>query len=670
MTHPANGRPAITRLLVANRGEIARRIFRTCRELGIETVAVFSDADEGAPHVAEADLAVRLGRPSAYLDADALVAAARRAGADAVHPGYGFLSENAGFARAVIAAGLTWVGPPPEAIAAMGSKIEAKRLMAGAGVPVLPSLTPGTARAREDAARAQEDEAGAQEDAAGAQEDAAGAPEDAARAQEDAAGAQEGAGWRYPLLVKASAGGGGRGMRVVRAPGELEAALASAEREAESAFGDGTVFVEPLLERARHIEVQVLADVHGTVWALGERECSIQRRHQKVVEECPSPAVTPALRERLEAAAVAAATTIGYVGAGTVEFLVKDDTIAFLEMNTRLQVEHPVTELVYGVDLVELQLRVAEGERLPDARPAPRGHAVEVRLYAEDAAHLPQSGVVELFDIPGPVRVDSGVESGTVVSTHYDPMLAKIIGYGGSRTEAIRKLAAALGKARVHGLATNRSLLLDIVRHPAFVAGETHTGFLDEHDFPGPAAPTALEALAAALAMAARNRSAATVQRGLPSGWRNVRSQPQVARFEEIEVCYDPVPEEVTVVSVTPHQVVVEVDGVRRAFAVAHHGGRVHVGDTRLTPLPRLPEPAEHHAPGSLLAPMPGSVLRVEVEQGDAVVKGQVVLALEAMKMEHQIAAPADGVVAAVMVEKGSQVEADAVLAVIEEGEA
>ncbi|MFE3449855.1 acetyl/propionyl/methylcrotonyl-CoA carboxylase subunit alpha [Nonomuraea sp. NPDC059194] len=640
----------ITRLLVANRGEIARRIFRTCRELGIETVAVFSDADEGAPHMIEADLAVRLGAPLAYLDVEALVDAARRSGADAVHPGYGFLSENAAFAQAVIDAGLTWVGPPPGAIAAMGSKIEAKRLMAEAGVPVLPTLpvepdVPVPPSPTGEKAQAHESAA-------------------------EEATARQDAGWRFPLLVKASMGGGGRGMRVVRTPAELGPAVAAASREAEAAFGDGTVFVEPLLDGARHIEVQVLADAHGTVWALGERECSIQRRHQKVVEECPSPAATPELRERLEAAAVAAAEKIGYVGAGTVEFLVKDDTIAFLEMNTRLQVEHPVTELVYGVDLVELQLRVAEGEPLPAQRPAPSGHAVEVRLYAEDGDHLPQSGVVELFEVPGPVRVDSGVESGSVVSTHYDPMLAKIIAYGGSRTAAIRKLTAALDRARVHGLATNRRLLRNILAHPAFAAGDTHTSFLDEHDLAARAVPTGLEALAAALAIAARAKDAAVVQRSLPSGWRNVRSQPQVARFEEIEVCYDPVPDEVTVVGATPYQVVVEVGGVRRAFAVAHHGGRVYVGDTRLIPLPRLPEPAEHHAPGSLLAPMPGSVLRVEVEQGDAVVKGQVVLVLEAMKMEHQIAAPADGVVAAVMVEKGSQVEAEAVLAIIEEGEA
>ncbi|MEU4696321.1 biotin carboxylase N-terminal domain-containing protein [Nonomuraea dietziae] len=643
----------ITRLLVANRGEIARRIFRTCRDLGVETVAVYSDADADAPHVSEAGLAVRLGEPMAYLDIEAIVRAAELSGADAVHPGYGFLSENADFAVAVVEAGLTWVGPPPGAIAAMGSKIEAKRLMAEAGVPVLPSLavpaSPGETPARDGLLQDGE------------------TPGDGPPVGGETEGAA-GAGWSYPLLVKASAGGGGRGMRVVDGPSELGRALASARREAESAFGDGTVFVEPLLERARHIEVQILADAHGTVWALGERECSIQRRHQKVVEECPSPAVTPALRDRLEAAAVRAAQAIGYVGAGTVEFLVKDDTIAFLEMNTRLQVEHPVTELVYGVDLVELQLRVAEGEPLPGIRPSPSGHAVEVRLYAEDAAYLPQSGTVDLFEVKGPVRVDSGVESGSTVSTHYDPMLAKIISFGRSRGEAIRKLTTALDGARVHGLTTNRVLLRNILRSRAFREGDTHTGFLDEHRLAAHEPPTEAQTLAAALAIAARHRSEATVQRSLPCGWRNVRSQPQIARFEEAEAVYDPAPR--GVVSAGPYRVVVETDGLRQTFEIAHYEGRVYVGDTRLTPLPRLPEPAEEHAPGSLLAPMPGSVLRVEVEQGAAVSKGQVVLVLEAMKMEHQIAAPAAGVVSAVMVEKGYQVEAGAVLAIIEEGEA
>lgn len=635
----------ITRLLVANRGEIARRVFRTCRELGIETVAVFSDADADSPHVAEADHAVRLSgtRPAVtYLDISRILEACRTSGADAVHPGYGFLSENADFARAVLDAGLVWVGPSPEAIAAMGSKIAAKRLMAEAGVPILPSLSID------------------------------GLP-DEVTPDGHLSAARPTPELRYPLLVKASAGGGGRGMRIVHAPEDLDREVASARREAAAAFGDGTVFVEPLLQEARHIEVQVLADAHGTVWALGERECSVQRRHQKVVEECPSPAITPDLRRSLEAAAVRAARKIGYVGAGTVEFMVKDETVAFLEMNTRLQVEHPVTELVYGVDLVRLQLEIAEGAALPDAPPEPRGHAVEVRLYAEDADYLPQSGVLHTFEVPGEVRVDSGVESGSTVSTFYDPMLAKVIAYGGSRTAAIRKLTQALQRAKLHGLTTNRDLLVNILKNQHFLAGDTHTGFLTQHP-PQPATPPReIDALAAALATAAANRAAAQVLGGLPSGWRNVRSQPHRARFAEIEVTYQPLPEGVTVVTATPDQVVLEHDGLRHTFDIARYDDAVHVdsplGAARLTPLPRLPEPVEHVAPGSLLAPMPGSVLRVEIEPGDRVTKGQVVLVLEAMKMEHQIVAPADGVVSDVRAEKGRQVEAGAVLAIIQEGD-
>ncbi|MGW4405527.1 ATP-binding protein [Nonomuraea sp. NPDC004702] len=622
----------ITRLLVANRGEIARRVFRTCRSLGVSTVAVFSDADSGAPHAREADLTVRLpgAHPAeTYLAVDRIIEACRVSGADAVHPGYGFLSENAAFARAVLDAGLTWVGPPPEAIEAMGSKIAAKRLMAEAGVPVLPSL--------------------------------------------DLAAPDE-----FPLLVKASAGGGGRGMRIVRHPGELAAEVESARREAEAAFGDGAVFAEPLLEAARHVEVQVLADGHGTVWALGERECSVQRRHQKVVEECPSPGISERTRELLCAAAVRAARRIGYVGAGTVEFLVKGERVAFLEMNTRLQVEHPVTELVFGVDLVRLQLEVAEGAALPSGPPAPRGHAIEARLYAEDAAYVPQTGVLRRFEVPGDVRVDSGVESGSRVSPHYDAMLAKIVAYGATRAEAARKLAASLRGARLHGLTTNRDLLLEIVTSPAFLAGETNTAFLS----PGaplspPSSPPSgdggLPALAAALAMAAGRRRAAPVLAGLPSGWRNVRSQPARARFEEADVVYDPLPAGVTVVSARPEEVVLERDGLRRTFHVARYDGdeRVYVdspmGAAVLTPVPRLPEPVEHVAPGSLLAPMPGSVLRVEVAEGDTVARGQPVLVLEAMKMEHRIATPAGGVVSDVRVEKGQQVEAGAVLAIIQE---
>ncbi|MEV8632734.1 biotin carboxylase N-terminal domain-containing protein [Streptosporangium sp. NPDC051023] len=675
----------IGRLLVANRGEIARRVFRTCRDLGIETVAVFSDADADAPHAAEADHAVRLpgARPAeTYLSAETIIDAARRTGADALHPGYGFLSENAAFALAVLEAGLTWVGPSPEAIAAMGSKIEAKALMAGAGVPVLPGLTAKPDRSADDLARDLRELGAVFAEACGS--------------------VTQGP---VPLLVKASAGGGGRGMRIVRAGDDLAGAVESARREASAAFGDGTVFVEPLLENARHIEVQILADRHGTVWTLGERECSIQRRHQKLLEETPSPGASPALRARLCDAAARAARAVGYVGAGTVEFLVRDGTVAFLEMNTRLQVEHPVTECVYGVDLVELQLRIAEGERLPESPPRPRGHAVEVRLCAEDPARdwLPQSGVLHRLAVPGvgrrlsPVphgpyglRLDSGVEDGSEVGVHYDPMLAKLISYGADRADAVRRLATALSNAAIHGLVTNRDLLVRVLRHEAFLAGATHTGFLDEHDLTGrvhggrePLPPgtsaVALSALAAALAGAAANRAAAAVQAGLPSGWRNVVSQPQRVAFAEAEVAYritrDGLLAEgfpgTVLVSATPGLVVLETAGVRHRFAVARYDGVTHVdsplGPVRLTPLPRLREPVEQVVPGSLLAPMPGTVLRVDVEPGGPVVAGQVVVVLEAMKMEHPVTAPAAGTVSALNVTAGLRVEAGAVLAVIKE---
>ncbi|MCO5973532.1 acetyl/propionyl/methylcrotonyl-CoA carboxylase subunit alpha [Actinoallomurus soli] len=640
----------ISRLLVANRGEIARRVFRTCRDLGITTVAVFSDPDASLPHARDADLAVRLpgaAPAETYLDGEAIVAAARAAGADAVHPGYGFLSENAAFAEAVIAAGLTWVGPPPAAIAAMGSKIEAKRLMGEAGVPVLPELDPATVS-------------------------------------------------EFPVLVKASAGGGGRGMRIVRAAGELPGAVEAARREAASAFGDPTVFCEPLLTGARHIEVQVLADSHGTVWTLGERECSIQRRHQKVIEEAPSPAVDAALRARLSEAAAAAARAIGYTGAGTVEFmLTPGGEFFFLEVNTRLQVEHPVTECVYGVDLVALQLEVAEGAALGDP-PRPRGHAIEARLYAEDPAedYRPHSGPLHAFEIPGVdaefavppghgLRLDAGVVSGSVVSTHYDPMLAKVIAYGPTRAAAIRRLTAALAGARLHGLVTNRDQLVATLRHDAFQAGDTDTGFLDRHRTTAPLADeeaVRLSALAAALARAAANRRSAPVLRGLPSGWRNVASQPQRTVFEEAEVAYrltrdglaaDGHPD-VALVSAEPDAVVLDRGGVRLRFAVAWYDRRVHVesvlGPVTLTPVERLPDPAEQVAPGTLLAPMPGSVVRVAVREGDTVERGQPVLWLEAMKMEHQILAPATGVVTALHAEAGRQVETGAVLAVVTEG--
>ncbi len=551
-------------VLVANRGEIARRVFATCRRLGYGTVAVYTDPDAGSPHVAEADARVRLEGRNGYLDATQLIAAARAAGADAIHPGYGFLSENAEFAAAVQDAGLTWIGPPVAAVAAMGSKIEAKKMMAAAGVPVLEELDPATVTEAQ-----------------------------------------------LPVLVKASAGGGGRGMRVVNELSALPAEVAAARREAGSAFGDDTVFCERYLPRGRHIEVQVLGDEHGSVWAVGERECSIQRRHQKVIEEAPSPLVEriPGMRDKLFEAARQAAAAIGYTGAGTVEFLADEDgAFYFLEMNTRLQVEHPVTECVTGLDLVELQLQVADGLRLGPQPPAAQGYSIEARLYAEDPARgwQPQAGTLHRFDIPTAhgafapltrpgVRVDSGVVDGSVVSVHYDPMLAKVISYAPTRTQAAALLADALARARVHGVRTNRDLLVNVLRHPAFIAGDTDTAFFDTHDLASLSTPLAAadtvrwSALAAALAEAAHNRATATVLVSVPSGWRNLPSGFQVKRYADVDGDEHDVRyrfegsvlrlpgHEAQLVSATPEQVVLRVDGVDLPFDVARYGGDVFI---------------------------------------------------------------------------------------------
>jgi acetyl/propionyl-CoA carboxylase alpha subunit len=419
---------AITNVLVANRGEIAARVFRTCRRLGIGTVAVATREDEGAYHTRQADRTVGI---ASYLDPAAVVGAARTAGADAVHPGYGFLAESARLAAAVEEAGIVWIGPPAAALRLAGDKLEARGLAAAAGVPVLVS----------------------------------GSPEDVG----------------FPLLVKAAGGGGGRGMRVVRGPEGLDAALEAARREAESAFGDGTVYLERLLERARHVEVQILADSHGAVGSLGERECSIQRRHQKLLEESPSPALDEPLPARLAKDAVAVARAAGYVGAGTVEFLLRGGDHVFLELNARLQVEHPVTELVTGVDLVERQLRIAAGEPL-GVLPGPSGHAAEVRLYAEHpVTFLPQTGRIERLVLPKGVRIDAGVEEGDAVPAAYDPLLAKLIARGESRDEAFDLLAEALAATEVGGVTTNLPLLRWLVDHPEVRAGGATTSFLEEH---------------------------------------------------------------------------------------------------------------------------------------------------------------------------------------------
>ncbi|MFF8899629.1 acetyl/propionyl/methylcrotonyl-CoA carboxylase subunit alpha [Streptomyces lydicus] len=613
----------ITSVLVANRGEIACRVFRTCRELGIRTVAVHSDPDADALHVRAADLAVRLpGATPAdtYLRADLVVQAALDAGADAVHPGYGFLSENAGFARAVLDAGLVWIGPPPEAIEAMASKTRAKELM---GIAPLRDVTADD----------------------------------------------------LPVLVKAAAGGGGRGMRIVTELADLEEELAAARAEAGSAFGDDEVFVEPYLggdAGARHVEVQLLADAHGTVWVLGTRDCSLQRRHQKVIEEAPAPGLSPGLDRELHETAVRAARAVDYVGAGTVEFLVVDGRAHFLEMNTRLQVEHPVTEAVFGIDLVALQLRVAEGHPLEGEPPAPRGHAVEARLYAEDpaAGWAPQTGTLHRLTVPG-VRLDTGYADGDPIGVHYDAMLAKAVAHAPTRAEAVRRLAGALERAAVHGPATNRDLLVRSLRHPEFADARMDTGFYDRHldaltaPDPDPWAP-----LAAALADAhGRSRF---------GGFRNLPAQPQTKRYRtepdgvEHEVRYRHTrdglaADGVRVVHADAGRVVLETGGVRRTFTVARYGDRVHVNGTALTALPRFPDPAAQTAPGSLLAPMPGTVVRIAdgLTEGARVEAGQALLWLEAMKMEHKITAPAAGTLTALPVRTGRQVEVGALLAVV-----
>ncbi|MGN9793684.1 acetyl/propionyl/methylcrotonyl-CoA carboxylase subunit alpha [Streptomyces sp. OZ13] len=635
----------ISTVLVANRGEIACRVFRTCRRLGITTVAVHSDADATALHVREADAAVRLPGDTpaqTYLRGEAIVKAAQAAGADAVHPGYGFLSENADFARAVADAGLIWIGPPADAIDAMASKTRAKQLMG------LTSLDPASVT------------------------------------DDD-----------LPVLVKAAAGGGGRGMRVVRSLAALPAELAAARSEAASAFGDGEVFVEPYIEAGRHVEVQILADAHGTVWALGTRDCSLQRRHQKVIEEAPAPGLGPEQAGTLHAQAVAAARAVDYRGAGTVEFLLDEDGRAhFLEMNTRLQVEHPVTEAVFGVDLVALQIAVAEGAALPPHPPSADGHAVEARLYAEDPSSgwTPQAGRLHELSFPtdaapgGPdpaggtprVRVDAGYADGDVIGVHYDPMIAKVIAWAPTRAEAVRRLAHSLRRARVHGPVTNRELLVASLEHPDFTGGLLDTGFYERNlaDLTRPAPGEEHAAVAAALAHAAGRTGR------FGGAWRNLPSTDQVKGYGDHEVRYRPTRDGgfdlvdrpgTRVVRAEPHRVTLEIDGVVRTYDVTDRGGTVYVdspaGASALTPRPRFTDPQDRAEPGSLLAPMPGTVVRVGdgVVEGAAVTQGQPLVWLEAMKMEHRIVSPASGTLTALHAVPGRQVEVGALLAVVTE---
>ena len=656
-----------TTLLVANRGEIACRIIRTARAMGLRTVAVYGDADAMAPHVADADEAIALRGASpaeTYLNIDKLLDAASRTGADAIHPGYGFVSENADFARACDDAGLTFVGPTADVIAAMGDKITAKATMRSIGVPVLNDAE----------------------------------VTDYPWAAADAVG--------FPLLVKAAAGGGGKGMRLVEDRDDLADAVAAARREAAGAFGDDRVFLERYVSPARHIEVQILGDAHGNVVHLGERECSVQRRHQKIIEESPAPAVDDDLRAQMSEAAVNAAKELGYRNAGTVVFVVGPDRdLYFLEVNPRLQVEHPVTELAWRlrdgtpIDLVRLQLLVAARQPLPFVQDdvVLAGAAVEARVYAEDvpAGFLPATGTLRTWSLPASeaVRVDSGVTSGSQVSVHYDPMLAKVIGTGTSRDEAINVLSGALRAARIHGVTTNRDFLLRALAHPAFRSGNYDTGLVEEHLDPSASRPaddaTAhLHAGAAALAQARANHLATPLPT-LPAGWRNNRSQPHRVRYragsDTVEVAYTPagartwrvevdgVPVDATV-HAWPDEtggdaIDLEWDGRRLTVSVAVDGRTVDVdsplGYSPLVREPRFPELALDDIAGGLLAPMPGSVVSVEAEPGAHVAKGDLLVVLEAMKMEHRVTAPAAGVVAEVRVAAGDPVNAHDVLVVL-----
>jgi propionyl-CoA carboxylase alpha chain len=633
-------------LLVANRGEIARRVLRGAREAGLRTVAVYVDADADAPFVADADLAVRLG--TGYLDGAAVIEAALNSGARAIHPGYGFLSENAEFARAVAAAGLVWVGPPPEAIAAMGDKLAAKNLAASLGVATLAHTS------------------------------------DPARASEVG----------YPLLVKASAGGGGKGMRVVQGPEALEEAVAAARREALSGFGDDTVFLERYVERSRHIEIQILGDRHGHLVHLGERECSIQRRHQKLVEESPSPFVDDDLRALMGAAALTIARSIGYYSTGTVEFLVDDATreFFFLEVNTRLQVEHPVTEEVTLVDLVEQQLRVADNKEIDESELAMGGHAIEVRLCAEDPANgfLPATGTLHAFEPPADlasVRWESGVESGSVVGVDFDPLLAKVIAWGEDRDEAASRLARALELLHLAGVTTNRDFLVNVLRHPSFLAGDTTTDFIErcaperghalsDHD-------VQLARIAAAMWLRGESRADARVLASAPATWRNARLPDEYVELSHgghaATVSYRArrdgdveVDGRLVRVHRRDHESIdLEVDGTRWRSRVTRAGGDVFVqapsGTVTLHVVPRFHVPGSEHVAGTLSAPMPGTVLDVRVKVGDVVARGATLAVIEAMKMEHPITAPYAGEVQDVLVEVGQQVHNGDVLMFIEE---
>jgi propionyl-CoA carboxylase alpha chain len=638
------------RILVANRGEVVSRVARTAHARGIEVVGVYARSDEGARYLDDVDLAVPLGDDAArspYLDAEAIVRAAQLAGADAVHPGYGFLAENAEFAERVVSAGLTWIGPAPETITAMGGKIRAKEIAREVGVPVLESVT-----VTDDVA-------------------------EAVAAIRDVL--------VPPLLAKPSAGGGGKGMHRIDSLEGIGGVLAGARREAQSSFGDDTLFVERLLAGARHIEVQVFGDTHGNVVHLGTRDCSLQRRHQKIVEEAPAPALSDAVVRRLCDSATDLARRIAYVGAGTVEFLVLGDEVAFLEMNTRLQVEHPVTEEVTKIDLVSLQIDVADGLPLPLTQDDVRltGHAIEVRLYAEDPAadYLPSPGLVSLLETPQTpkVRWELGVDQGSVVSSRYDPMIAKVVAYDATRDAAARRLRGALAQTRVGAITTNRQQLVAILSDPDFLVADLGTEFLDERPQLQRSAPDAATtrvcAIALALHLVQANRQLATVQRFAPAGWRNLRSQSAVKELvgrngttyvvgyvptstDTWEVTLDGVTDAVRVLR-AGETMDLEVSGLRHKVRIipAPEGYIVSspLGEDVLDLREEL-DGRVGSGEGAMVAPLPAIVTQVAVEVGDAVEAGQTLVVIEAMKMEHRIRASRDGVVAALAVTPGQQI--------------
>jgi acyl-CoA carboxylase subunit alpha len=641
---------SLSTLLVANRGEIARRVIRGAHDMGIHCVAVYTDADADAPFVADADESVRLSE--SYLDVKSILDAALATGAQAIHPGYGFLSENADFARDVRAAGLVWVGPSPETIAKMGDKLAAKALAEANDVPIL-------------------------------------------QGSEDPADAES---IGYPVLVKAAAGGGGKGMRIVRSRDELEEALAAARREAASGFGDDRVFLERYVGRARHVEIQILGDAHGSVIHLGERECSIQRRHQKIIEESPSPRVDEAMRDAMGNAALRLARGLSYESAGTVEFLVDDDTgeFFFLEVNTRLQVEHPVTEEVTGIDLVRAQLLIADGVPLELTQEDIYfdGSAIEARLYAEDPSNdfLPATGRLDAYVIPDTpaVRWDTGVQEGGIVGTDFDPMLAKVIAFGPTRTEAAGRLALALERLHLGGVVTNRDFLVATLRTPEFLEGDTTTDFIERVHPPRRFDPSEAEferiARSGALWIQATNRANAQTLERAPTGWRNSRMPFERIRLaladRQIEVAYRAERDgsfrfadgaAARVFEWTRESIDVEIDGRRHACFVTRADDRLIVqhprGDIEFDIIPRFTLPGQEGPSGGLVAPMPGKIIEIRAAVGDAVEAGQTLVLLEAMKMEHPMQAGESGTVTEILVETGEQIEKGTLLLVVEPAE-